>query len=89
MLSAGRGAAATLAGRQHDFAILKTFGAARRQLAWALVGRACAAFGLVAAGFAMLIGSLAALAIDARVMGDAVRLLARSGACGRRSWPWR
>ena len=59
--------AATLAGRQHDFAILKTFGATRRQLAWALVGEH-ALLGLVAAGFAMLIGSLAALAIVREVM---------------------
>jgi predicted lysophospholipase L1 biosynthesis ABC-type transport system permease subunit len=36
-----------LAGRQHDFAILKTFGATRRQLAWALVGEH-ALLGLVA-----------------------------------------
>jgi putative ABC transport system permease protein len=59
--------AATLAGRQHDFAILKTFGATRRQLIWALVGEH-ALLGLICAGFAMLIGSVAALLIVRQVM---------------------
>jgi putative ABC transport system permease protein len=59
--------AATLAGRQRDFAILKTFGATRRQLIWALVGEH-ALLGLVSAGFALLIGSLSALLIVRHVM---------------------
>jgi putative ABC transport system permease protein len=59
--------AATLAGRQHDFAILKTFGATRRQLIWALVGEH-ALLGLICACFAMLIGSAAALAIVNHVL---------------------
>jgi putative ABC transport system permease protein len=59
--------AATLAGRQHDFAILKTFGATRRQLVWSLIGEH-ALLGLICAGFAMLIGSAAAFAIVRHVM---------------------
>ncbi|MET0483700.1 MAG: FtsX-like permease family protein, partial [Aestuariivirgaceae bacterium] len=59
--------AATLAGRQHDFAILKTFGATRRQLVRALIVEH-ALLGLICAVFAMMIGSVAALAIVNHVL---------------------